>query len=105
MRRHAQHRWAKDARQRGDWGTWVTARAEHAILWLYWRALVGLAVLLVLFTALCTYGGGFVRPGSMTNQALGGIAATSSAPAGTAVTADTSLARPLCMELEPSVGG
>jgi uncharacterized protein YjbI with pentapeptide repeats len=100
MRRHAQHRWAKDARQRGDWGTWVTARAEHAILWLYWlvsgyalrawRALVALAVLLVLFAALCTHGGGFARPGTMTNQPSGGTAPASSALAGTATAADTS---------------
>jgi uncharacterized protein YjbI with pentapeptide repeats len=69
MRRHARHEQARQEGRRGHWGTWAAARVEHAILWLYWlvsgyalrawRALVAFAALLVLFAALCAYGGGF----------------------------------------------
>ena len=69
MRRHAHHEQARQERRRGHWETWATARVEHAILWLYWlvsgyalrswRALAAFAALLVLFAALCAYGGGF----------------------------------------------
>jgi hypothetical protein len=37
MRREGKHQQARDAwRKPRDWGSWVAARTEHAILWLYW---------------------------------------------------------------------
>jgi uncharacterized protein YjbI with pentapeptide repeats len=72
MRRHARHEQAREERRRRHWGTWSAARVEHAILWLYWlvsgyalrawRALAAFAALLVLFAAVCVYGGGFASP-------------------------------------------
>jgi hypothetical protein len=36
MRRRAQHEQAQHERRRGHWDTWAAARAEHAVVWLYW---------------------------------------------------------------------
>jgi uncharacterized protein YjbI with pentapeptide repeats len=64
MRREARDQQAKDAwcAEPRDWGTWVAARSEHAILWLYWavsgyalrawRALIFLLAVLLIASVL-----------------------------------------------------
>jgi len=109
MRRHARHEQARQEWRRSHRGTWTAARVEHAILWLYWlvsgyalrawRALAALVVLLLVFAALCTYGGGFASTTSprtlhansatATMPTASPTSTTSTAGAGTA-TADTS---------------
>jgi uncharacterized protein YjbI with pentapeptide repeats len=86
MRRHARHEQARQERRRGHWGTWASARIEHAILWLYWlisgyalrawRALVALAATLVVFAVLCVYGGGFASQSPQTATAEQAVTTT-----------------------------
>jgi hypothetical protein len=93
MRRNARHEQARQEGLQSHWGTWAAARVEHGILWLYWlvsgyalrawRALAAFAVLLVLFAALCTYGGGFASTSGTKGGAATSTTATSISPSPT----------------------
>jgi uncharacterized protein YjbI with pentapeptide repeats len=105
MRRHARDAQARRERRLGYWGTWATARTEHAVLWLYWlvsgyglrawRALALFLVLLVVAAGLFAFGGGFassasVSTASLTTTTRPAPIATPNPPPTATATADTS---------------